>query len=295
MLCQIDNAVGWLVLPVVVINPFVLGTALWANPDTLTLFCTTISVAVLSRSTSYKAVLLASFIFSLAVLTRQSILPIGVFFAAFLLHTHKTNFSNAFLKVTAFSLLPFASVAFLYFSWGGLVPEKFSHHSKVGLDPLTQTATYFGLLLLPTFIYHLSLRITTKLHLIYFFIFIAIGMLASYYNFFELSQRSGVMARISRINHFGSAAIFLFSASFMYAIYLALKKNWIIALSLIFFIVPTLVYGDVYYQKYIEPYIALFAIFFFYSVDKISPKKLFSIWISIIYLGFFIASFLMYS
>ena len=64
------------------INPFVLGPAIWGNPDILSLLFVLTALNIFDKKTNYISLWLGSVMFAMAVLTRQSSLTFGIIFAA---------------------------------------------------------------------------------------------------------------------------------------------------------------------------------------------------------------------
>lgn len=280
-----------------ILNPWTLGPALWGNPDTLTLFFAMAALVVLVKGASWPSILAAGILMALAVLTRQSAIALLAPLLA-VMWMHPQGFPRPSRILPEAALLctpPLLALAFLVWAWGGLTPPGFAGHAAPSLVPVSLVIAYFGLLLAPVVVARLYTERAwatplTGLLAGGLFLLAALGT-------GSLPAKGGGAA--GKLLEMGMAGPWLWGGLYALgsmALALLARVAPLQGLLLMLFFLSHLAMGDIFYQKYLEPYVAIAALA---TAMGLTPKQVFglrtyALYVLLLYGGFLVLALYVY-
>lgn len=247
-----DPAASVLACAAIVVNPFVLGPGIWANPDQLTI--TFILGALwLSLSPSPKCWFICAVFFLLATLTRQSVIAFAVL--PFIILSHKRGVWRG-RSLVFLSMCMLAVVAFYLSIWGGLVPPNFQQHQGLSLSSVVQAIITFSICLL---IVNDTGAIVAIIKKYWVFILALWPMFAALFLTVEF-EGSGLYLRVQALLGPVSLVGLGLVASVM-SLFLVVTATRMSSCLIVLWLISHAVFGGIFFQKYMEPYSIILAIF----------------------------------
>ncbi|MGM0554534.1 MAG: hypothetical protein ACQETK_12300 [Pseudomonadota bacterium] len=280
-----------------ILNPWTLGPALWGNPDTLALFFAMAALVALVKGAAWPSILAAGTLMALAVLTRQSAIALLAPLLA-VMWTHPQGFPRPSRTLPEAILLctpSLLALAFLVWAWGGLTPPGFAGHAVPSLVPVSLVIAYFGLLLAPVVLARLYAErtwATPVAGLIAGSLFLMAALATG-----SLPAKGGSAA--GKLLEIGMLGPWLWGTLYaLGAIGLAMLAR-VAPLQgslLMLFFLSFLAMGDIFYQKYLEPYVAIAALA---SAVILTPKHVFGLrayaaYLLLLYGGFLVLALHVY-
>ncbi|GEM_PF-6810165 len=247
-------------------NPFVFGPALWANPDTLALFLYSISLLCLVTRNDTKSVFLSGLFMSLSVLTRQMLFPYLIIHCLYILNEYglfiNTKISDFWKnKLLIYKLLLVSSpsivaLAVMYCIWNGVVPTAYAIHSSLSFTPALISVASIALLLIPS----LFIRIYQEQD--YRALAVCL-MISFFFDFFQLLSfphlGGGIVEKVFRLSPILFYSLLSMGFYFLYALFRQ-HIGYIPLIAILLFFSSFMVFGNIFYQKYIEPYFLILSI-----------------------------------
>ena len=289
-----------LIFSIFFLNPWTLGPALWANPDTLTIFFLLVSFLILSNSHSmpFFLMFISGLFFSFAVLTRQSSIAVLAPFLAYYIPANAVKFLQfrQALLISIFLIMPLLAFTSLLFSWGGMTPPAFNRHMSISLTPITYVVAYFGLVSFPltvAYLYKKRSWMAVALGLPVALVFLLVTSTLN-----ELPTIGG--SAVGKLLEFGAIGQVSWFALFMFGVWtlvIMVRLMPVVGVLVLSYCFSFSVMGEIFYQKYLEPTIVLLAVANFLSVVKVSFTSLqwYSVYVAALYGGFLSLAIMVYS
>ena len=289
-----------LIFSIFFLNPWTLGPALWANPDTLAIFFLLVCFLILSKrySMSFFLMFISGLFFSFAVLTRQSSIAVLAPFLAYYIAANsvKTLEFRQALLISSFLIMPLLVFSFLLFSWGGMTPPAFNRHMSISLTPVTYVIAYFGLVSFPLTVAYLYMKRSWKAVALGVPVALFLLLVTASLNELPTSGGSAVgkLLELGAIGEIAWFAIFMFG---VWTLVVMVRSVPMVGVLVLLYFLSFSVMGEIFYQKYLEPTIVLLAVANCFSLFKVSFISLqwYSVYVAALYGGFLGLAIMVYS